>query len=528
MKNSSSPPLVSGIPARKQSRKLVPDAAGLSGPRWPCAIFRADGSVPRDGLPVLARGDDAPRRAGREPAPAQASVARASADCVTAQIDDRQFLPSAAGSPETTAIVPKRVAATSLVREAAQRAAAAKVSFALYFIDLDHFNDVNDSLGHHAGNEFIRVIAQRLGATAGPTGAVEGVGVGMFILFTHEVQTARTAEHFATRIREALAVPLQIGPSTFNPSACVGIACHPGTNYDVDELAEAAETAMHVARSAGRNEHRIYNPAMRSHIRESLWMQNQLNVALMQRQFHVLYQPKFNAATERMVGMEALLRWNHPERGAIPPLEFIPCAEKTGQIVALGGLILQSACLQARQWLDTGLVWPVAVNLSPRQFGDSHLLEDVREALTSNGLPPALLQLEITESCLLDGGRTNAREIIVALRELGVGVHLDDFGTGYSSLARLAALPFDALKIDSTFTAAIPNDPRMRTMVTSIVAIAHALEMSVIAEGVETAVQRDMLLEMGCRLQQGYFFARPMSAEAVTLQFGGRVELAGG
>jgi EAL domain-containing protein (putative c-di-GMP-specific phosphodiesterase class I) len=292
----------------------------------------------------------------------------------------------------------------------------------------------------------------------------------------------------------------------------VGISLYPDNGQDATQLIRNADTAMYLAKSQGRNTYRFYTSALTAAANQRLNLESKLRRALERGEFVLHYQPQVSIPDGRIVGMEALLRWHHPEEGLIPPLRFIPLAEETGLIQPIGKWVLRTACAQLRAWVDQGMpLLTMAVNLSPRQFAQPDLVEQVREALEFGELPAQYLELEITESAIMDSGE-KARTTLKALKDLGITLSIDDFGTGYSSLAYLKQLPIDKLKIDKSFVDGIPDDRNDAAITATIISMAKNLNLSVLAEGVETEAQRHFLSEPGCDAYQGYLFSRPLPA----------------
>lgn len=316
-------------------------------------------------------------------------------------------------------------------------------------------------------------------------------------------------QRLAQRIIDRLKTPFRIGLIEVYTGCSIGIALCPEHGNDLDSLIRSADTAMYVAKEHGKRTYTVFSPEMNKRVAEYMWLDTNLRKGLEQDQLVVYYQPKIEALSGKVCSVEALVRWDSPERGLIPPLQFISYAEESGLIGPLGRWVLQTAARQAAQWQRQGLNLRVAVNLSARQLVDDSIVEDLAQVLQCNHLAPCLLDFELTESSLIEDEK-RAREVITRLRDLGAQVHLDDFGTGYSSLAQLARIPLDAIKLDKSFVRGVNCNPVSQSLVRAIVAAAEALRFRVIAEGVETESENQFLDEVGVDEKQGFLFARPM------------------
>jgi diguanylate cyclase (GGDEF)-like protein len=408
------------------------------------------------------------------------------------------------------------------------RAACGERATALLLVDLDRFSDVNDALGHVGGDAVLVEVARRIaalltapGATAGSAGTASTAGIvarlagDEFVVLCERVDDLQAAAAVARRIIGALAPPVQVAGGNVGVTASIGIALAPPGRTDVDGLLLEAGAAMRHAKQRGRGLSDVYADGMRvSSARDAV---QALKVAIDERQLRLHYQPKVALDSDRIVGVEALLRWEHPDRGLVSPHEFIQLAEETGLIVPIGTWVLQEACRERARWEEALPRLPplvVSVNVSPRQFGAA-LVETVTDALAGSGIPPSSLCLEVTESIVMD----DVEGAIVTLRELaGLGVLLsvDDFGTGYSSFSYLKRLALDELKIDKSFVDGLGRDANDTAIVAAVVAMAHALDLRVVAEGVETADQLVRLRALGCEEAQGYLLARPGPPAAIT------------
>ena len=384
---------------------------------------------------------------------------------------------------------------------------------ALLFIDLDNFKQVNDSLGHGTGDALLKAAAERLRHAIREEDVVARLGGDEFCILLTEVGGPADAAAVAQKLLASLADNFLIGERELYVTASIGIGCFPEDGQDADTLLMHADVAMYRAKDHGRNGYQFFSADMNRDARGVLALIPALRAARDQGQLRAYYQPRFDMATGRPAGMEALIRWAHPERGLLSPAEFISIAEDTGLIVPIGEWILREACSQARRWTAAARSpLKVGVNLSMRQLRHPGLLDQVRSALESADLPPASLELEITESMAMRSPEV-VQQTLRELAKLGVGLSLDDFGTGYSSLSQLKRFPLHALKIDKSFVDGLPGDEHDVAITRAVIAIARSLNLEIVAEGVESAAQRDFLLEAGSRYCQGYFYGKACTAE---------------
>ena len=409
--------------------------------------------------------------------------------------------------------LPNRYSMQRHLRHVVEGAARENQPFAVLLLDLDGFKNVNDSYGHAVGDQLIQSVATRLTAALRETDWVARLGGDEFIVIL-EYSRPEDARAAAQRVLDVLALPFTVNATEFYTTASMGIAMFPDAGQTVDELLKSADTAMYSAKSQGRHVVQFYVPEMLEEAKERIWLENNLRCGLDEGQFYLCYQPKANTGSGKLSGVEALVRWNHPERGLVPPSGFIPFAEESGLIVPLGRWVLNEACRQVRAWLDCGIRIPVAVNLAARQLRDPGLLGDIQAAILSHNIPPELLEMELTETALiLDEEQANST--LDTIRSLGVKLYIDDFGTGYSSLSQIANFSMDALKIDLSFTAKVTSDKKVLALVRAIVLLARSLGMTVVAEGVETEQQLACLKKLGCDQVQGYLLSKPLSADAL-------------
>ena len=387
--------------------------------------------------------------------------------------------------------------------------------FAVMFVDLDHFKRINDTLGHGVGDALIKTCAERLTGVLRENDTVARFGGDEFVLIVEELSKAGDAIVVADKVLECCARAFAIDGRELHVSASIGVSVYPEDGADGETLLKNADTAMYRAKEKGRDCHEFYAAQMNAQGPERLMLESALRRAMERGELALHYQPKMDLRTQRIVGVEALMRWRHPELGPISPVQFIPIAEETGLIVPMGMWALQTACADARDWQRRGLpAVQMSVNLSVRQLGSPTLIDDIAGVLANSGLAPDLLELEITESLMMKNPDT-AAAILQQIRNLGVGLAIDDFGTGYSSLSYLKRFPLTTVKIDRSFVNDLSEDRAAQALTAGIVTLAHGLGMKVVAEGVETAEQCDHLRSHGCDEIQGYWLCKPVPAEDV-------------
>ena len=383
---------------------------------------------------------------------------------------------------------------------------------AVLFIDLDNFKTINDSLGHDIGDLLLKAVTTRLASCIRSDDTLARQGGDEFIVLLPSIAHPQDAGPLAQKLLDTLVLPYQINGNELHISASIGIAIFPDDGEDVGTLLKNSDIAMYHAKDNGRNNYQYFTAAMNQLAAERHALGTDLRHALARNELLLHFQPIVDMDGVRLTGLEALLRWQHPGRGLVPPLKFIPLAEESGLIVAIGEWVLRSACLQLKAWQEQGYETPpLAINLSARQFRHKSLAQNFARILEETGIPPRLVKLELTETTLM----SNADEVIETLHLLsamGLEVSIDDFGMGYSSLSYLKRFPIDTLKIDRSFIADIATDPDDAAIVTAIIAMAHSLEMKVIAEGVEDAAQLAFLRQHGCDQYQGYHFSKPLPA----------------
>ena len=411
--------------------------------------------------------------------------------------------------------LPNRVRFRECFKQALARSRRTKKAVAVLFIDLDQFKTVNDSLGHHAGDILLQEVAERLSECMRESDVVARFGGDEFAVMIDELHSSEDAAKVASKILEALARPFEVDAHQVTSSGSIGISCFPDDGSDVETLLKNADTAMYQAKNEGPNAYRFFSPDMNARALETLVMTNELRLGIQRGEFVLHYQPRYHLRTGMITGVEALVRWRHPQRGLVPPGEFIPLAEETGLIAPLGEWVLRAACEQLRSWQARGVPeLRVAVNLSPRQFAQADLTQRIGAILAEFGLGGERLELEITEGIVMQEPERSVR-MLRELKAMKIAIAIDDFGTGFSSLGYLKRFPLDQLKIDRTFVRDIHANPADVAIVSAIIALAKGLNLAVIAEGVETKAQRDALLRCGCEEAQGFFYAKPCPAAEI-------------
>ena len=409
--------------------------------------------------------------------------------------------------------LPNRTFLQDRLRREIARARRGDRIFALLMLDVDRFKMVNDALGHHAGDALLCAVGERLGGYTRKKDVLARLGGDEFALLLSGIRNPQDALDRAEQILGALKQPFSIAGEDIVVGASIGVALHPNDSDDAEDLLKKVDIAMYRAKAEGRNLYRAFDPAMMSSARGEITLEAELRRALANQEFELFYQPQIDLRTSRIIGAEALIRWRHPTRGLVRPLDFLPFAEETGLIIPINEWVIAQACSEARSWVARGLPpLRVAVNLSPVQFRKRNMVALVDDILARTGLDPKRLELELTETILMH----DADAVTLELRELrkrGVSVSIDDFGTGYSSLAYVKKFPVDRIKIDQSFVRNLTSDPNDAAIVRAIVNLGHSLGIDVIAEGVDSADQVEMLRAEGCEEAQGFLFAKPLPAE---------------
>lgn len=387
--------------------------------------------------------------------------------------------------------------------------------FAVLFMDLDRFKHINDSLGHRVGDQLLKSVAERLVECVRQSDTVSRRGGDEFVLLLPEVEHAEDAAQSAQKILAALALPHHIGNHDLHISISIGISVYPDDGESVEALLQCADTAMYYAKESGRNNFKFFEQDMNARAVERQTVEAHLRLALQRHEFVLHYQPKIELASGAIVGVEALLRWQHPQRGLLPPTEFISVAEDCGLIRPIGRWVLREACRQAQAWLLAGLQ-PItmAVNTSALEFRAEDFFDNLRTTLFETGFAPGSLEIELTESVLIRDAESS-ETVLNEIAQLGVKLAIDDFGTGYSSLSYLQQFPIDTLKIDKSFVNQMSSNADDANIVNAVISMGKSLRKRIIAEGVESAEQYGCLLALQCHEGQGYYFSGPVAAEAL-------------
>ena len=382
----------------------------------------------------------------------------------------------------------------------------------LFFIDLDHFKTINDDWGHDAGDQVLTVAANRIADAVRPIGMTARIGGDEFVVMLTGARCDHEIIQAAERILVSFQEPIPIGHYVVTLTCSIGIASYPEDGASAEELLRNADDALHTIKSSGKNGYQMFNKHIETQVLERRLLENALKNAIEKEQFYLEYQPKFNISSNELIGMEALVRWKHPDLGFIPPSKFIPLAEQTGLIIPLGEWILQESCEQLAEWQRQGLGELVlSVNVSVRQIEDPNFIHLIQETIERSGLRPDQLELEVTESVFADV--KHASSLLQELQSMGVQISIDDFGTGYSSLSYIKHLPIDTLKVDASFIRDIHTNDESRAIVKAVLTIAQTIGLNVIAEGVELQAHVQQLRSEGCLLGQGYFYSKPLPSD---------------
>ncbi len=419
--------------------------------------------------------------------------------------------------------LPNRMLFHDRLQQAIHEAHREKTQIGLMFIDLDRFKLVNDTLGHHIGDLLLQEVASRLRECVRETDTVARLGGDEFVVILPSIHHASDAGMVASKVLRAISQEIEVdGHSLFTPPS-IGISIYPIDGETAEALMQSADTAMYHVKESGKNNFQFFTSSMNEVAQQRATIEQDLRIALKDRQFELYYQPKLKMNPLRIVGCEALIRWKHPKHGYIPPDKFIPIAEETGLMLPIGEWVMSEAAKQLAQWTNAGYrPMLMAINLSAAQFRDRNLLEKLQELVTIAKLEPKYLEIEITESILMDSVATSA-DSLIKLKAQGIRLAIDDFGTGYSSLAYLKTFAVDTLKIDKSFVRDMTTDSSDAAIVSAIISLSHKLGLQVVAEGVETAEQLAFLCSADCDIFQGYYFSRPLPA-AQFLEFVQTVE----
>ena len=424
--------------------------------------------------------------------------------------------------------LPNRTFLKELMKRAIDHAHRHKEIFALIYIGLDNFQRINDTLGHSFGDLLLKAVADRLTSSlrrsdfvaksddGETTNVVSRVGGDEFTVLAYDLKQPQNAATASHRILREISESFNLNGREVFLTASIGIALYPDDGTNVDDLLKNADTALEHAKKEGKDSYQFYSRSMNLSVLELLTMENDLRKALERNEFVIYYQPKVDAVTRMVTGMEALIRWLHPDKGLIHPRQFIPVAETSGLIIPIGEFVIRTVCRQIKAWQEAfNKKMSVSLNLSSRQFDQQNLIEIVKEALKDTMIPPQFLELEITESTIMRNPEKAIRTLL-ELKAMGIGIAIDDFGTGYSSLSYLKRLPLYFLKIDMSFIKSLVSDLSDQAIVRATIAMAHSLNLKTIAEGVETEDQMPFLQEQGCDEIQGFLFSRPLPADEIT------------
>ena len=410
--------------------------------------------------------------------------------------------------------LPNRMLFYDRLERAINHAYRENTKVALMFIDLDRFKIVNDTLGHHIGDLLLQQVAERLKENIRNSDTVARLGGDEFVIILPDIARARDVSKVATKLLENLNQPIVIEDNELYTTLSIGISIYPTDGSTVEALMQSADTAMYHVKEAGKNNFQYFTQAMTQAAQARARLEKDLRVALDKAEFELYYQPKVKMNPLRVVGCEALIRWNHPEHGFIPPDVFIPVTEEIGLILQLGEWILNEATQQVAAWRKKGLSeLCMAINLSPAQFKDEQLVNKIRDCIDRSSSDVSIFEFEITETILMDSIQATS-EGLLALKKLGVTLAIDDFGTGYSSLSYLKSFDIDTLKIDKSFVDDIHTDSDNAEIISAVMSLSHNLGLTVVAEGVETKEQLEVLVDLGCDIYQGYFFSKPLPADA--------------
>lgn len=412
--------------------------------------------------------------------------------------------------------LPNRAMFCKMVQHQINEAKRYDRQFSLLFMDLDGFKAVNDNLGHDAGDELLRQVAERLNLSIRDSDVASRIGGDEFIVLLPEISGEEEHKHVdvvAGRILNAIAAPFMLKDQVIHITASIGISCYPEHGDNEDELTKHADAAMYAAKESGKNGIQRYSAELHKQSFERRALEADLKNAIHNHEFEMFYQAKLDSQSVEVIGMEALIRWHHPNLGLVEPADFISIAEDTGLIIPIGKWVIETACRQNMQWLKNGnKLLPIAVNLSPKQFNDERLLEDILKILSETQMPAEYLVVEITERVVVEDA-VNANKVLRALKELGVGLAIDDLGVGYSSFSSLEIFPVDSVKIDRSFIHGLPENQSNSAITEAIINMADRLGLNVIAEGVETSEQLEFLRKYQCPQLQGFYFNKPMPAD---------------
>ena len=494
-------------PASRSQAAAVPEGMLLGGVHWQFPILSGSGA-PLGAFAIS-------YRTRRKPTLEELDLISKASRLAAIAIEQRQLTDKLAYQAQHDALtgLPNRTLFDERLSRALAQARRHGWMAAVMFIDLDRFKQINDTLGHTVGDALLQQVARRLEGCIRKTDTLARMGGDEFTLLLTEIRDPQYVEVVAQKLLDALQAPFHLDNHELFITASIGISVYPKDGKDAATLERNADSAMYRAKSLGKNNFQVFVPEINAFALETLEIENALRRALENQEFQLRYQPQVNLADGSLAGLEALLVWNHPKLGVIPPAQFIPVAEESGLINPIGNWVLREACQQNAAWQRQGLkVVQVAVNVSVMQFTRPGFADVVSEALKEAHLDPRLLELELTESVVM-GNVSESKRQLERLRRLGVGISIDDFGTGYSSLSYLGSLPIDTLKIDQSFLENVDKEAKRRQLVQAIVELAHGLGLRVVAEGVETEAQLEALRQVRCDRVQGYLVGDPVSAQ---------------
>jgi len=415
--------------------------------------------------------------------------------------------------------LPNRMLFMDRIDQAISRAQREDSKFAILFLDIDHFKVINDSMGHAAGDQLLNIVSQRLTQVLRKTDTIARLGGDEFTIIIEALDDFELVATVAKNILTALDKLTEINDKEVHIGGSIGVALYPQDGDNFGTLLKNADTAMYRAKELGRKNFQFYEHEMSLKAMQRLELENQIRNAIKNEEFIVYYQPKVNLNTGQCSGMEALVRWQHPLRGIVSPLEFIPLAEETGLIIQLDEWVMRTACAQFKKWQGCGYpVKNLSVNVSARHFKEGSLLKHCKKIIEEMQVSPENLEIELTESALVDN-YNNAKEMLNEINEMGIRIALDDFGTGYASMSYLKKFPFDTVKLDYSFVKGLPDDKESSAIVTAMIKLAEALNLNIVAEGIETDSQRRFLTEKGCTYGQGYLWSKPICAQELEEKF---------
>ncbi len=518
--------LRSGVPVVAAAGRV--GGCQRSGAAWPCAS-RASVSAPIRGEHAVIAILEVLARPGTALTDDDSQYVQTVANIVSSAVQRRQAEARLAHLARYDGItgLPNRNLLRDRLDQAIPLAKRDARQVAVLFADLDRFKMVNDTLGHQVGDQLLAAVGGRIRPLLRASDTVARVSGDEFVIMLPDLSQADAAATVAQKVLDSLSAPFLIEGQEAFVSASIGIALYPRDGQDAETLLKAADAAMYRAKDTGRGAFHFFTAELEQHTLARMQLQTDLRHAIEREEFRLVYQPKIDLGTQRVCGVEALLRWQHPQRGLVSPADFIPALEETGLIVPAGEWVIEAACRQIRAWRQAGLIpVPVAVNVSARQFQMRDLDQRIIELVRNQSVDPWLLELEITESYLVEDPE-HAIEVLQRLREAGIRISIDDFGTGYSSLSYLTRFPVAALKIDRSFVRDATTDGNAGAIVRAVIDMAHNLGFVVIAEGVETAAQVAFLRMHGCDLAQGFFFSKPVPPEAIESLLGARTSLSG-